>query len=124
MADPRVEGVARILVDYSVDVQPGQFVLIEGSPEGKPLILAVYQRVLERGGHPWLQLGLDEAAEILYKVASDEQLDFLPDIARQFVEEILTGVKVPQTSALVVVSAAAGRVDLRVGQVLRGQRDL
>ncbi len=88
MADPRVEGVARILVDYSVDVQPGQFVLIEGSPEGAPLILAVYQRVLERGGHPWLQLGLDEAAEILYKVASDEQLDYVPDIARQLMEDM------------------------------------
>jgi aminopeptidase len=88
MADPRVEGVARILVDYSVDIQPGQFVRIAGSPEGTPLILAVYQRVLERGGHPWLHLGLDEEAEILYKVASDEQLDFLPDLARQLVEEI------------------------------------
>jgi aminopeptidase len=88
MADPRIEGVARILVDYSVDVQPGQFVLIEGTPEGRPLILAVYQRVLERGGHPWLQLGLDESAEILYKVASDEQLDFVPDIALQMVETV------------------------------------
>ncbi len=88
MADPRVEGVARILVDYSVNIQPGQFVLIEGMPEGTPLILAVYQRVLERGGHPWLQLGLSEASEILFKVASDEQLDYVPDVARQFIEEI------------------------------------
>jgi aminopeptidase len=88
MPDPRIEAVARILVDYSVDVQPGQFVRIEGSPEGSPLILAVYQRVLERGGHPWLRLTLDEASEILYKVASDEQLDFIPALARQLVEEI------------------------------------
>jgi aminopeptidase len=88
MADPRVEAVARILVDYSVNVQPGEFVRIEGSPEGSPLLLAVYQRVLERGGHPWLRLGLDEAAEIFYKYASDEQLDFVPAVARQLVEEI------------------------------------
>ena len=88
MADPRVETVARILVDYSVNVQPGEFVRIEGSPEGSPLLLAVYQRVLERGGNPWLRLGLDEAAEIFYKYASDEQLDFVPAVARQLVEEI------------------------------------
>jgi aminopeptidase len=88
MADPRVEGVARILVDYSVNVQPGQFVQIEGAPEGTPLILAVYRRVLERGGHPWLLLGLGEAAEIFYKVASDEQLDYVPDVALQLIEEI------------------------------------
>ena len=64
--DPRVETVARILVDYSVDVQPGQFVRIEGTPDGAPLILAVYRRVLQRGGNPWLRLTLDDAAEILF----------------------------------------------------------
>ncbi len=88
MADPRVEIVARILVDYSVNIQPGEFVQIEGTPEGAPLLLAVYQRVLERGGHPWLRLGLDEAFEILYKYASDEQLDFVPQVAHQLIEEI------------------------------------
>ena len=88
MADPRVETYARILVDYSVNIQPGQFVVIEGNPEGAPLILAIYQRVLERGGHPWLQLGLDEAAEILYKYASDEQLDYVPNVLYQLIEEV------------------------------------
>jgi aminopeptidase len=88
MADPRIEAVARILVDYSVDIQPGQFVRIEGTPEGSPLILAVYQRVLERGGHPWLRLSLDEAAEIFFKVASDEQIDYIPEVSRQLIEDI------------------------------------
>jgi aminopeptidase len=88
MADPRVEGVARILVDYSVDVRPGQFVRIEGAPEGTPLILAVYRRVLERGGFPWLRLVPDEATEIFYKAANDEQLAYIPAIARQMIEEI------------------------------------
>ncbi len=88
MADARVKSVAHILVDYSVDVQPGEFVQIHGSPEGAPLILAVYQRVLERGGHPWLHLGLDEAAEIFFKYASDEQLDYVPDVLRQLMEDV------------------------------------
>jgi aminopeptidase len=88
MSDPRVETVAHILVDYSVNVQPGEFVRIEGTPAGTPLILAVYQRVLERGGHPWLRLTLDEAAEILYKHASDDQLDYVPNVIHQLVEDI------------------------------------
>jgi aminopeptidase len=88
MSDPRVDAVARILVEYSTDVQPGEFVQIQGTPEGAPLLLAVYQRVLGRGGHPWLQLTLDEAQEIYYKHASNEQLDFVADIDRQLVEEI------------------------------------
>jgi aminopeptidase len=79
--------MARILVDYSVNIQQGEFVHIEGTHEGAPLILAVYQRVLERGGHPWLRLKLDEAAEIFFKQATDEQLDFVPRVANQLLEE-------------------------------------
>jgi aminopeptidase len=88
MADPRVEGVAHILVDYSVNVQPGEFVLLRGSPEGAPLILAVYQRVLERGGFPTLRIGLDDTEEIFFKYASDKQLDFVSEVDRQLIEQI------------------------------------
>ncbi|HEM45799.1 MAG TPA: aminopeptidase, partial [Alphaproteobacteria bacterium] len=94
MADPRVEGVARILVDYSVDVQPGQFVRITGAPEGKPLLLAAYKRVLERGGHPWLRLDFAESADILYKYANDEQLDYMPNMFMQAVEDIDASISV------------------------------
>lgn len=87
MSDPRVVAMAGILVDYSVNVQPGEFVVIRGAPEGSPLVLAVYKRVLQRGGHPWLRLGLDQAAEIFFKVASDEQLDYVANIDRELVEE-------------------------------------
>jgi aminopeptidase len=86
--DPRVETVARILVDYSVDVQPGQFVRIQGTPDGAPLILAVYRRVLQRGGNPWLRLSLDEAVEIFFKHASDAQLDFVSKVDRHLVEDL------------------------------------
>ena len=88
MTDPRVVAVARVLVDYSVDVQPGQLVEVHGSPEGTPLLLAVYQRVLERGGHPWLRVSLDEAAEIFFKHASDAQLDYVPSVIEHVVETI------------------------------------
>mgnify|MGYP005845461515 CR=1 FL=1 len=94
MHDPRVEAVARILVDYSVNIQPGELVQIRGTPEGVPLIVAVYQRVLERGGHPWLRLGLDEAAEIMLKYATEAQLDFVPDIDRQIIEQIQAAITI------------------------------
>ncbi|MFU8796374.1 MAG: aminopeptidase, partial [Dehalococcoidia bacterium] len=66
MADPRVEAVAKILVDYSTEVKPNQLVRITGAPEGAPLLLAVYQRVLEHGANPWLQIGLDGAQELFF----------------------------------------------------------
>lgn len=87
MSDPRIDAVAAILVDYSVDVQPGEFVVIRGAPEGAPLILAVYRRVLDRGGHPWLRLSLDGTAELMLKYGSDAQLDYVSTIDRQLIEE-------------------------------------
>jgi aminopeptidase len=88
MADPRVETVAKILVDYSVEVRPNQLVRISGSPEGAPSILAVYQKVLERGAHPFLQVALEEAEELLYTYASDAQLDYVPPFMKEIVEQI------------------------------------
>jgi aminopeptidase len=109
MADPRVETVARILVDYSVNIQPGEFVAIRGAPEGAPLILAVYRRVLERGGHPWLRIGLDETAEIFLKYANDEQLAYVPNIERQLMEEVNARISVwteTNTKALTSIDPA------------------
>ena len=88
MADPRVKTVAQILVDYSVKVRPNQLVRITGGPEGAPLILAVYQRVLERGAHPFLQVGLEEIEELLYTYASDAQLDYIPPFMKDIIAKI------------------------------------
>jgi len=88
MADPRVETVAKILVDYSVEVRPNQLVRITGAPESAPLILAVYQQVLERGAHPFLQVELEAAEELLYAYASDAQLDYVPPFMRDVIEQI------------------------------------
>jgi aminopeptidase len=88
MTDPRVETVAKILVDYSVKVRPNQLVRITGAPEGAPLILAVYQKALERGAHPFLQVELEEAEELFYTYASDAQLDYLPSFMKDIIEQI------------------------------------
>ncbi|MFW6105041.1 MAG: aminopeptidase [Chloroflexota bacterium] len=88
MADPRVETVAKILVDYSVEVQSNHLVQITGAPEGSPLILAVYQKVLERGAHPFLQVELEDAGELLYTYASDTQLDYVPPFMKDIIEQI------------------------------------
>lgn len=88
MGDPRVETVAKILVDYSVEVKPNQLVRITGAPEGAPLVLAVYRQVLERGAHPWLQVALAGAEELFYAYAGDAQLDYIPPFVKDVVEQV------------------------------------
>ncbi len=94
MRDPRVERMAKVLVEYSVGVKEGDLVRIQGGPEGAPLLLALYEEVLARGGHPWVQLGLEGAEEVFYARASDAQLDFVPKFALAMVAEIQASISV------------------------------
>ena len=92
MADPRVETVAKILVDYSVKVQPKQLVRISSGSAGAPLILAVYRKVLERGAHPFLQIEPEEAEELFYTYAGNSQLDYVPAFMKDIIEQIDAGI--------------------------------
>ena len=86
MGDPRLEKWAQVLVDYATEVKPGDKVAIRGTPAAAPLLLTVYRRVLERGGHPHLLVSLPGAAEIFYRVAEEPQLTFVSPIDRLVVE--------------------------------------
>ncbi len=80
MADQRLNVLSRILVEYSMDVRPGQLVVISSTPLAAPLIREAYRRIVQRGGHPVVQLSLPGLAEIFYRQASDDQLRFIrPD---------------------------------------------
>ena len=80
---------ARVLVDYSVDVQKGDLVQIRAtSIYAKELVKAVYKRVLERGGHPIVRTSFEDMSDIFIKMASDEQLDFVDPIVKLEYETI------------------------------------
>ncbi|MCX6036567.1 MAG: aminopeptidase [Chloroflexi bacterium] len=78
MADLRVERLAKILVDHSAQIKPGDRVAIEATTAAEPLVRALYAAILERGGHPYLLLELTDQDEILFAVAKNEQLDATP----------------------------------------------
>ena len=54
MKDPRIQRLAEMMVQYSTDVQPKQKVLLRGSAVAQPLLLAIYQEVLQAGAYPFL----------------------------------------------------------------------
>jgi len=88
VSDQRVVNMARVLVDYSVNVCLGDKVLIEATLLAEPLVREVYRRVLERGGHPHILFSLPDQEEILYQAAaSDDQLDFTPALHLTAVEQ-------------------------------------
>lgn len=86
MTDPRLANLARIIVDYSVKIRPGDKVFIAAMPAAEPLIKELYGLIVRRGGHPQLLLDLPGLQPIFFREASDEQLRYLPPIM-QYVAE-------------------------------------
>jgi len=77
-----LEKYARVLVDFALrdgaGVKPGEVVYLAAQQPALPLAKAVYARILERGGHPILNLRDDDFRLIHLKAASEEQLKFAP----------------------------------------------
>ncbi len=78
MIDPRVERFARVLIDYSARIKPGDRVLIEATTAAEPLVRALYTRILEVGGNPQVLLDFPDQMEIFFTKAGEAQLDFAP----------------------------------------------
>ena len=88
MKDPRVEKLAEVLVDYSVQVQRDDLVVIRGSYVAEPLMIALYQRCLERGAHPMIRASIPASEPIFYKYAQDHQLEYIWETERWMVEHV------------------------------------
>jgi aminopeptidase len=82
MRDERIEKVAHILTEYSIPLEAGRTAVVQGTTLAEPLMLAIYERLLKRGVHPYLRPIFPHAERIFFEHASDAQLAFLwePDL--------------------------------------------
>lgn len=87
MSDPRVQKLARLLVDYSVKVKPGDKVVIRGSVASLPLVTETYREVVRAGGHPLVMWQEPQFMEIMLKNGSDGQLQHIPAPMKIVIEE-------------------------------------
>jgi len=77
------EKYAKVLVDYSSNVQKGDLVIIKASsPMAENLVKAVYKRVIEKGANPILRTSIGDMSDTFIKYASDEQLDYVDPITK------------------------------------------
>lgn len=60
--DPQIEAYARLLVERSVDVQPGWQVMVNSSPLARPLVDAVVRVIAQRGAYALVRLGYESTA--------------------------------------------------------------
>jgi aminopeptidase len=83
VADPRVANFAKVLVEHSARIVPGDRVLIEATTAAEPLIRELYIQILEKGGIPHPMIALPgmmpfSQDEMYLTYARDTQLDFIP----------------------------------------------
>jgi len=81
MIDLRNKKLAKILVDYSVEVKKEDKVLVECTdPRGLGLAKEVYKLVLLKKAYPYLLLGTEDLSYFFFKNASKKQLIKKPEI--------------------------------------------
>ncbi|OUM96460.1 MAG: aminopeptidase [Thermobacillus sp. ZCTH02-B1] len=75
MRDPRMIELADLLAGYSIEVQPGENVLIETIDGGKELARALVEAVAKRGGRPFVSFTDRSVLRAVLHHATREQLE-------------------------------------------------
>ena len=74
MRDERLEKLAKLLVNYSTEVKPGDFVYIRADEVATPWAKAVTREAVKAGGHVEVVLTSDEISEVILKESTEDQL--------------------------------------------------
>ncbi len=92
--DIRIHRFAKILVEHSARIQPGDRVLIEASTVAEPLVRELYRLILEKGGIPQPLISFP-GEEVLYLTyAGDAQLDYVPAFLKLAYEEFESRIRI------------------------------
>jgi aminopeptidase len=84
--DPRVAKLAKVLVNYSIALKPGDQFVLRTSPLAEELNLAIYEEAVKTGAHVLVQMSMPGAEELFYKYASDTQLDHISPVRKLITE--------------------------------------
>jgi aminopeptidase len=88
MDDPRVERLADLVTGYCLDLRAGDVVRLDGGAVAAPLLLALYRSAVTRGAHPYTNVALPPAAEILLQEGSGDQIEWVSPVERSEIEHV------------------------------------
>jgi aminopeptidase len=86
MPDPRITRLAKIMVHYSLELQPEQQVIIRTHPLAEELTLATYEEAIKAGAFVTILSDTPGSEEIFYKYASEAQLGHVSPIRKMVTE--------------------------------------
>ncbi|HEX3255472.1 MAG TPA: aminopeptidase [Gaiellaceae bacterium] len=88
MVDPRINRLADLIVEYSLELSPGQVFRIDAAEVASPLVLAMYKAAVRAGAHPYSALGLEGTLELLLEHGTDAQIEYIAPHYWDEIEEI------------------------------------
>lgn len=88
MRDARLNKLAQVIVNYSVEIKPGQLVRLTGDPIAMPLLEAMYEQIIKAGAHVVFQATPDSFQELFFKYANDKQLNYVSPLTMETVKTI------------------------------------
>ena len=121
MTDPRLERLARTLVDYSVEVKPGDTVQLTGDVAGLPLLRQTYHEVLRAGGYCVLSLTDEALQDAFVRHATDEQIAWISPMERWSAETATVRMFIRATNN---TRAGSSVPPARMAQLARSRADL
>lgn len=94
MTDSPIKKLAQILVEHSTRITTGDRVIIEATTAAEPLIRALFEKILEAGGHPHLLLKIPEQEKELFSHGNDQQLAFVNEFRQLAYEEFEARIRI------------------------------
>ena len=77
MKDIRIDKLADLLVNFSLDVQPKQRIMLQGASGGEPLMGAIMQKCLQAGAFPFYVPFYSEYFENIFRYAKPDMFEDL-----------------------------------------------
>ena len=116
MYDQRIKKQAEVLVDYSLKVKKGEKIAVFADIAAKPLVLELYKLLIQKGiSDVRLHYDTYEMAEIYYKYASNEQINFFPKIDLEEMKYVDCFVNIAsQTNTKAMATLAADKIAKRL----------
>lgn len=87
MTDPRVDKLADILVNYSIKVQPDEWIVVNSHVAATPLVEAVLAHIYRAGGHGNVMLATNGLQEIRLRETSEAQLQWVGPVEQIVFEQ-------------------------------------
>jgi len=116
MSDPRVAKLADLLVNYSLELQPGQQVRIDAGTVAAPLVRELYRYALRAGAHPRTRIDVEGVDVITLAEASEQQLTYISELDRQDVEQVDGFITIwADRNTRALTQADPARVSRRIG---------